>query len=460
MKKNNVQLLDEIGQLKVRIAELEINKTVQKRNEEELARFTNIIEELIECVSITDKDNKFIFVNSAFENNYGYSIEDLYGKTSNILVVEDSNDDTVLQNEIFKKTKLGGWKGELLNRKKDGTIFPVELSITPLKNADGKIIAYFRISANITERKKYEKDIQKEAFQRGKLLDITHELNSSLDYKFIIYKVTKHSVELLNSKGATIYLLDSDKKVLEPVATYDSPHKAQVMSDKIIVKTSLSGQVVKSKKGMIFNNASQMPMANEIPSTSKDEHLMVLPLLVENEIMGTLTVYRRAKVYEKKDVELAEIFALYAGTAIRNAHVHQDLMREIKERKLSVIALKDSEERFHRFANASYEGIGITVKGILKDVNNQLVQMTGYSKGELIGAPLKKLIYPDDQMLVGIRIKSGYADPYEFRILRKDGSTIHVEARETNTTYKGEDARLVCVYDTTGRKEGEGDTSK
>ena len=56
-------------------------------------------------------------------------------------------------NEIREKTKIGGWRGELLNKKKDGTIFPVELSVTPLRDKKNKIIAQIGISTDITARK-------------------------------------------------------------------------------------------------------------------------------------------------------------------------------------------------------------------------------------------------------------------------------------------------------------------
>ena len=96
---------------------------------------------------------------------------------------------------------------------------------------------------------------------------------------------------------------------------------------------------------MIFNNASLNPDAYQIPDTSADEDecLMVLPLIVDNLCLGTLNIYRRAKVYAEEDLKLAETFSLYASSAIRNSQMHQDLKREIQERKQAERNLRHSE---------------------------------------------------------------------------------------------------------------------
>ncbi len=110
-----------------------------------------------ECVSITDKEHKIIFVNEAWEKTYGYKKEEIIGKTSKVIEAEKISN---LKNEMRRQTKLGGWKGELTNKKKDGTIFPTELSITPLRDEKGNIIAQIGISTDITERKLVEKKIK------------------------------------------------------------------------------------------------------------------------------------------------------------------------------------------------------------------------------------------------------------------------------------------------------------
>ncbi len=134
-----------------------IDITERKQAEQEMLLHSETMKNMAECVSITNPAHKYIFVNKAFENVYGYKKEEIIGKTSRRIQVEGQSE---LQKEMRRKTKLGGWKGELINRKKDGTIFPIELSITPLRDLKGKIIAQIGISTDITNRKQAEKDLK------------------------------------------------------------------------------------------------------------------------------------------------------------------------------------------------------------------------------------------------------------------------------------------------------------
>ena len=58
--------------------------------------------------------------------------------------------------------------------------------------------------------------------------------------------------------------------------------------------------------------------------------VLVLPLLVESEIWGTLNLYRQSNLFLTEDLEIADIFALYVGVAIQNAVENQRLISEIK----------------------------------------------------------------------------------------------------------------------------------
>lgn len=216
------------------------------------------------------------------------------------------------------------------------------------------------MSKEKADKSVHQSDIRKnkETYQRGTLLKIIQILSSSLDYQFILDNITSLILELLDSQGATIYLIDKTKKYLYPIKTSDPYNVKEVMSNDIIINNSLSGKTVKSKKGIIFKNAALNADAYQIPGTTadEDEHLLVLPLLVQNEVLGTLNLYRRNKIYSKEDLEFGEVFALYAGMAIQNATEHQQLISEINERKEATEELEKSEEQFQSLFDSMREG--------------------------------------------------------------------------------------------------------
>jgi PAS domain S-box-containing protein len=161
--------------------------TDKKRSEEKMLTLSRALESIGECVSITDTFNKILFVNNAFCKTYGYTQEELIGK--NIEIVRARTNEEVSIEEILSDTIENGWNGELVNVKKDGSKFPIELSTSPIKDEKGNTIALIGISVDITERKKAylelvsskEKAEESDKLKSAFLANISHELRTPLN---------------------------------------------------------------------------------------------------------------------------------------------------------------------------------------------------------------------------------------------------------------------------------------
>ncbi len=110
-------------------------------------------------IIITDSKGKIIWVNQGFTNLTGYSIEEVKDKNPRIL---KSN---LHKKEFYEKmwnTISNGdiWHGEVINKRKDGTLYYEEMIITPIKN--GKISHYVAIKNDITSKKDIEIKLKKE----------------------------------------------------------------------------------------------------------------------------------------------------------------------------------------------------------------------------------------------------------------------------------------------------------
>lgn len=121
----------------------------RKRTEKESLMLVHSLKSINECVCITDLNNKIIFINQSFSNTYGYTSDELIGE--NISIVRTKINDPRLGDEILSATILGEWQGELVNRRKDGTEFPVYLSTTRITDKDGNILGLIGVSKDITE---------------------------------------------------------------------------------------------------------------------------------------------------------------------------------------------------------------------------------------------------------------------------------------------------------------------
>jgi diguanylate cyclase (GGDEF)-like protein/PAS domain S-box-containing protein len=132
--------------------------TYRKRDEEERLKLTRAIEQATTTVVMMDSNAIIEYVNPAFEKSSGYSLNEVIGRDTTFLKSGLTSED--VYDQLWKTAKGGNtWEGELINRKKDGSIYYEETRITPVIDNDGKIISFLSIKQDITERKKLEEKL-------------------------------------------------------------------------------------------------------------------------------------------------------------------------------------------------------------------------------------------------------------------------------------------------------------
>jgi len=131
------------------------------------------------------------------------------------------------------------------------------------------------------------------------------------------------------------------------------------------------------------------------------------------------------------------------------------IILDITERKKAEESLRESEERFYRLSAATFEGIGLSEKGKIIDVNDQLAKMLGHKPDELIGRDVLDIVALESRDLVMANMHTECSGPYEHLALRKDGSTFPVEIRARSIQYHGRMARVTAISDITERKNTE-----
>ena len=141
---------------------------------------------------ITDQNMTILRVNSKFETITGYKTVELIGNTPNILS-SGWTDENIYKNMLKSLEKYLYWEGEILDRRKDGTIYQESLRIIALTNEHNKTTHYLGIIRDITENKQAQERIQKLAFKdtltelpnRQLLLDrVGHAIENSKRYQY------------------------------------------------------------------------------------------------------------------------------------------------------------------------------------------------------------------------------------------------------------------------------------
>lgn len=133
------------------------NITERKRSEADKERLIQAIEQSGETIMITDPQGVIQYVNPTFTTVTGYSLEEVIGKKPDIL--KSGTHDVDFYRDLWKTASSGKtWKGQITNRKKDGSLFTEEVTISPVMDADEKIVNYIAVKLDITEKLEAEKD--------------------------------------------------------------------------------------------------------------------------------------------------------------------------------------------------------------------------------------------------------------------------------------------------------------
>jgi PAS domain S-box-containing protein len=137
------------------------NITGRKQAEEKLYFLGQVSRQVVSSTITTNTNFKINWTNPAFTKLYGYTEEEVIGRTPDFLNAETAVEK--IQKDIYQTVSSGKtWRGEALNKKKDGSVFPCEMEVAPLTNEKGEIFAYSSQQRDITESKQAKEELEKE----------------------------------------------------------------------------------------------------------------------------------------------------------------------------------------------------------------------------------------------------------------------------------------------------------
>ena len=143
---SNVYLVDHSKVIQCNIRDI----TARKQADSERKRLMAAVEQVGDAIIMTDAQGIILYVNPAFERTTGYSREEIEGRNPSLL--KSGQQDKAFYSNLRETISAGQtWDGRMVNRRKDGTLYTEETTISPVRNAEGRIVNYVGVNRDITD---------------------------------------------------------------------------------------------------------------------------------------------------------------------------------------------------------------------------------------------------------------------------------------------------------------------
>jgi len=169
----SVTPLREEGTLHCALVTVHDHSPCQKRMER-LEILSAGVEQSPNAVLIADIEGRIVYVNPSFARLTGYSAEELIGRDPSVFQSGRTSPETYQR--LWETLRKGGeWRSEIQNRRRDGTLYWAFETISPIRDASGKITHYLAIQKDITEQKQAQEDLRESEARFRQIADMTGE---------------------------------------------------------------------------------------------------------------------------------------------------------------------------------------------------------------------------------------------------------------------------------------------
>lgn len=298
-----------------------ISDITERRMDEEQLLLQNIaLNTAANGILITNRDGTILWVNPAFSTMSGYTAEEVIGSNVNALWTSQVN--PYLYKSVWDTVLAGQpWNGELTNRRKDGTLYVEEMTVTPVRQKGGEITHLIAIKNDVTERKQREREQEAIAL-------IASALRTATGWDEITRIIVRQTLQLMDADGAAFFLRGTRSGDLRCELSIGA--WSAWTGEKVSAGQSPTDYVLSSGQPYIRDDVR--PETEIAPGIRAGgvQTVACVPLLSEFRTIGALWVGRRHP-FSTGELGVLNAIGDMAGGAIHRASLHQETVRRVQQ---------------------------------------------------------------------------------------------------------------------------------
>nr|WP_298716588.1 HD domain-containing phosphohydrolase [uncultured Steroidobacter sp.] len=280
-------------------------------------------------------DGQIRDVNATYCRMSGYSKEELLGM--NAADIEDpTSGETTMRLQLGRVR--GGGRYETKHRRKDGTLFDVEVSVGLLENTRGDSIVLIRE----TGQRRRELIANRVAQRQSEFLVDLFKQADSFDESAIVRRVIDQVMELTRSPLGYLYFVDNVQKTMTLAAWRDGSRPQVVMPDsepQPIGRAMMLSECVRGKHATWTNDSARKPQNDGLPDLTR---FLAVPMLSGDEVVAVLGVGNRDTNYGEEDQRALATLADGVWRVLHSKRAHVVTLSALQRTDVALQGMIDS----------------------------------------------------------------------------------------------------------------------